>query len=104
MLLILSIRLKLDMQDKADSPLIETAGECSLCLFNMIIFGMATPYLHNGTLNIEDENGEVCRECSLLYKSMGKDHIPSTSQKAGLTGLNKTLLFVSTTAISKLVF
>ena len=47
------------MQDKVDSPLIETAGECSMCLFNMIVFGIATPYLHNGTLNVEDENGEV---------------------------------------------
>ena len=47
------------MQDKVDNPLIETAGECSTCLFNMIVFGVATPYLHNGTLNVEDENGEV---------------------------------------------
>jgi len=45
-----------------------------------------------------------CRERSLLYKSKGKDHIPSTSQKAGLTGLYKKFLFISTTAISKLVF
>jgi len=46
----------------------------------------------------------MARERSLLYKSKGKDHIPSTSQKACLTGLYKTLLFMSTTAISKLVF
>jgi len=32
---------------------------------------------------------------------MGKDHVPSTSQKASQTGLYKTLLFMSTTAISK---
>jgi len=32
---------------------------------------------------------------------MGKDHAPSTSQKAGLTGLYKKFLFMSTTAISK---
>jgi hypothetical protein len=51
--------LKEDMQDKADTPLVETVGECSLCLFNMVIFGVATPYLHNGVLSIEDENGEV---------------------------------------------
>jgi len=37
---------------------------------------------------------------SLLYKSKGKDHVPSTSQKAGLTGLYKKFLFLSTTAIS----
>ncbi len=34
----------------------------------------------------------------------GKDHVPSTSQKAGLFGLYKKFLFMSTTAISKLVF
>jgi hypothetical protein len=44
------------------------------------------------------------RELSLPYKSKGKDHEPSTSRKAGLTGLYKTLLFMSTTAISKPVF
>jgi len=42
------------------------------------------------------------REHSLLYK--GKDHVLSTSQKAGLTGLYKKFLFMSTTAISKLFF
>ncbi len=44
------------------------------------------------------------RERSLLYKSKGKDHVPSTSQKPGLTRLYKKFLFMSTTAISKLVF
>jgi len=44
------------------------------------------------------------RDCSLLYKSRWKDHVLSTSQKAGLTGLYKKLLFMSTTAISKPVF
>jgi len=44
------------------------------------------------------------RERSFLCKSKGKDHIPSTSQKAGLTGFYKTLLFMSTTAISKPFF
>jgi len=41
------------------------------------------------------------RECSLLYKSKGKDHLLSTSQKAGLAGLYKKFLFLSSTAISK---
>jgi len=44
------------------------------------------------------------RERSLLYKSKWKDHVPSTSQKAALTGLYKNFLFMSTTAISKPVF
>jgi len=41
------------------------------------------------------------RERSLLYKSKVKDQAPSTSQKAGLTGLYKNFLFMSTTAKSK---
>jgi len=35
---------------------------------------------------------------------MGKDHVPSTSQKAGLTGLYKKFLCMSTMAISKPFF
>jgi len=46
----------------------------------------------------------LSRERSLLYKRKVKDHVPSTSQKAGLTGLCKKFLFMSTTAISKPVF
>ncbi len=46
----------------------------------------------------------ITSECSLLYKSKGKDHILSTSQKAGLTGLYKKFLFIPTTAISKPIF
>jgi len=38
---------------------------------------------------------------SLLYKSKGKDHLLSTSQKVGLAGLYKKFLFLSSTAISK---
>ena len=40
-------------------------------------------------------------ERSLLYICKGNYHIPSTSQKAGLTGLYKNFLLMSTTAISK---
>ena len=44
------------------------------------------------------------RECSLIDICKGKYHVLSTSQKAGLTGLYRNLLFMSTTAISKPVF
>ena len=47
---------------------------------------------------------EQIRERSLLYICKGKYHVPSTSQKAGLTGLYKNFLLMSTTAISKPVF
>jgi hypothetical protein len=54
------------MQDKADIPLIDNVGECSLSLINMVIFGVATPYLHNGDLSVEDDNGEVSLLISVI--------------------------------------
>ena len=44
------------------------------------------------------------REHSLLHICKGKYQVPSTSQKAGLTGLYKNFLLMSTTVISKPVF
>ena len=55
------------MQDKLDHPLVDTVGECSMSLFNMVIFGVATPYLHNGNLSVENDNGEVSVKKQLLY-------------------------------------
>jgi len=60
-------------------------------------------------MNFHKKTKEDCklgesRERSLLYKSKGKDHIPSTSQKACLTGLYKKFLFMSTTVITKPIF
>ena len=49
------------MQDQAETSLVDPMGDCSQSLLNMIIVGTATPYLHNGTIYIEDEEtGEVC--------------------------------------------
>lgn len=39
-----------DLQDKADDCLIDPMGECTQSMLNLVIFGVATPYLHNGTL------------------------------------------------------
>lgn len=39
-------------------------------------------------------NDITSRERSLLYESKGKDHVPSTSQKPGLTRLYKKILFI----------
>lgn len=66
--------MKRDLQDKADSPLIETTGECSQAFLNLALFGVATPYLHNGTLTIEDDNGEVIStlfDCILIPSHYG---------------------------------
>ena len=43
-------------------------------------------------------------ERSLLYKCKWKYHVPSTSQKTGLTGLYKSSLLMSTMSIPKPVF
>jgi len=34
-------------------------GDCTLGILNLILFGKATPYLHNGTMMLDDENGRV---------------------------------------------
>jgi hypothetical protein len=55
----LNYRLKEDLQDQANNSLIDPMGDCTFALLNLVIFGKATPYLHNGTMRIEDENGMV---------------------------------------------
>jgi len=76
-------RIQFSISVKAKSMLL-----CKFFIFNILCFAF-------------DGNTS---EHSLLYKSKGKDHIPSTSQKAGLTWFYKKFLFMSTTAISKLFF
>jgi len=46
----------------------------------------------------------LTRERLLLYKNKEKDHLLSTSQKTGLTGLYKKFLFMITTDIYKPIF
>ena len=43
------------MQDHDGNSLVDPMGECTQALLNLIVFGMATPYLHNGVMEIEDE-------------------------------------------------
>ena len=51
------------MQDQANNSLVDPMGDCSQCLLNLIVFGMATPYLHNGVMEIEDED-----KCEVSFK------------------------------------
>ena len=61
-------RLKADLQDKADDCLIDPMGECTQSLLNLIIFGSATPYLHNGTLVLGDvEEGKGVSFIYIFY-------------------------------------
>ena len=47
-------RIREDLQDQEDICLIDPMGECTQPLLNLMIFGVATPYLHNGTLILGD--------------------------------------------------
>ena len=52
-------RLREDLQNEAGNPLIDIHGEVASALLHLVLFGKASPYLHNGTMPITDENGEV---------------------------------------------
>ena len=48
------------MQDQHNNSLIDPMGECTQCLLNLVVIGRATPYLHNGDMQVElEETGEV---------------------------------------------
>ena len=66
-------RLKTDMQDQGDLPLIDTEDkvelvvlrqyylsvstfQITLCLSNLMLTGSATPYLHNGIMSADDDD------------------------------------------------
>ena len=51
------------MQDQSENSLIDPMGECTTPVLNLILFGKATPYLHNGAMMLEDENGVVSVTC-----------------------------------------
>ena len=49
------------MQDQAENSLIDPVGECTQPLLNLVLLGRATPYLHNGTVIMEDEETHMVR-------------------------------------------
>ena len=66
--------MKEDMQDQSENSLIDPMGECTTPVLNLILFGKATPYLHNGAMMLEDENGVVssvtCLVCRIGTKQL----------------------------------
>jgi len=46
-------KLKEDMQDQGDMPLIDTEDKISLCLSNLMLTGSAVPFLHNGIMSAD---------------------------------------------------
>ena len=48
------------MQDQHQNSLIDPMGDSTQCVLNLILLGRATPYVHNGELQMEvEESGEV---------------------------------------------
>jgi hypothetical protein len=56
-----------DMQDQSENSLIDPMGDCTAPVLNLVLFGRATPYLHNGNMMIEDENGVVSNLLVLVF-------------------------------------
>ncbi len=52
-------RLREDLQDEVINPLIDIRGDTHPALINLVLFGKASPYYHNGTMLVKDSNGEV---------------------------------------------
>jgi len=76
-------------------------------LFFPVIFTkkqLASLVKHDGIQGTDKELLHTPGNAHSFIKSKGKDHVLSTSQKAGLTSLYKKFLFLSTKAISKPVF
>ena len=71
------------MQDKADDCMIDPMGECTQAMLNLIIFGVATPYLHNGTIvlgDIEEGKGvSIVFYVNLIFRN-GTHELRMTSQ------------------------
>ena len=57
-----------DLQDKVDDCLIDPMGECTQSMLNLILFGVATPYLHNGNLILGDvEEGKGVSNHDIIF-------------------------------------
>jgi Domain of unknown function (DUF4205) len=61
--------MKEDMQDQSGNSLIDPMGECTTPVINLVLFGKATPYLHNGAMMLEDENGVVSSISSIYWSN-----------------------------------
>jgi len=53
------VRIREDLQTEESSSLVDIYGETMSPLLHLVLFGQATPFLHNGTLTIIDESGQV---------------------------------------------
>jgi len=56
---LLKSRLMEDLQNEAQVPLIDEQGDTRPSLLHLILFGKASPYLHNGTNPVIGEDGQV---------------------------------------------
>jgi hypothetical protein len=65
----LMFSVKEDLQNEVANPLVEMRGDASTPLLHLALFGRATPYLHNGSMEVKDENGQVVQ--SFYYYRVG---------------------------------
>ena len=80
------------MQDQQNNSLVDPMGDCSQCLLNLIVFGMATPYLHNGVMEIEDE--DKCEVSSLTSKYLASIKILPIRTKIMSKSLTTLSLYI----------
>ena len=57
--LIYICRIREDMQNEAGIELVDGRGDPCPAALHLVLFGRASPYLHNGAMEVRDENGEV---------------------------------------------
>ena len=50
-------RITSDLQDQVDNCFIDPMGDCTQPLLNLMVIGKATPYLHNGSMVLDEESG-----------------------------------------------
>ena len=51
-------RLESDLQDQSTNSLIDPLGEPTLQLLSLVILGRALPYLHNGIMVVDCDDGD----------------------------------------------
>lgn len=60
-------RMKADLQNEVENSLVDMRGDATTPLLHLVLFGRATPYLHNGSMEVKDENGEVIDSTTNYY-------------------------------------
>lgn len=75
----MSTRVRTDLDSTKGSPLtMSNHEEGSLMIVTLLLTGRATPYIHNGVVNVGDENCYVCLAVLTPYPSLILKHFTIT--------------------------